>query len=289
MKTYNLLVAALMYACLLEAQQMQEGTASIISDAFQGRQTSYGIKYDKRELTCAHNVHPYGSRLKVTRLDNNRVVHVRVIDEGPYMKGRIIELSGRAAEILGMQSNDEALVRVELEKRGMGIQTDTAARGQNSGSQTVLPKPMEETNRTPTSTLPAATTEKSPSASTSETIPAFSERKATEVPQAKLVRDDYTQFGLYQVQLRKPALQGWGVQVSSSTNPEYVFQEIARLQSKYLDNILLSIEKGEVGRTQYKFILGPFDTEERARQYLAGLKKRFKMDGFVVNLARGNY
>ncbi len=292
MSSYFLVLAAILSAFTLNAQQIQEGMASVFDDSFNGKETRYGVKYDKRELTCAHNLHPFGSQLRVTRLDNKRSVNVRVIDEGPFIKGRIIELSRRAGESLGMSGSEEVLVRVELlrlpatdDTRPVEIKPETVAA---KTAPETTPRSMENVSAPPP-TPQNAPADRAMAASTGA-APVFTERKAAEVSQAKLVRKDYTKHGLYQVQLRKPPLQGWGVQVSSSTNSDNILQEIANLQAKSFDNILLSIEKGDLGKTYYKYILGPFDTEEKARQYLVNLKKRHKMpDAFVVNLAKGNY
>ena len=294
MKRFWLLAPALICSVALYAQQIQEGVASVFDDSFQGKETRYGVKYDKRELTCAHNTHPFGSQIRVTHLENKRSVVVRVIDEGPFIKGRIIELSRIAGDRLGMSGSQEAMVRVELLKRpdaaaattSSPATQQTAATSQKETPATT-PKSMENSTPTPVNTQPAA--ERQPTASV-ETVPDFSARSiAPAAPKAKLVGKDYTKHGLYQVQLRKPAQQGWGVQVMSISNSDYVFQELANLQAKSFDNILVSVEKDELGKTLYKFILGPFDTEEKARSYGASLKNRYKMAGFVVNLARGNY
>ncbi|HRF39863.1 MAG TPA: septal ring lytic transglycosylase RlpA family protein, partial [Saprospiraceae bacterium] len=87
MKRFWLMVPALMCSIAMYAQQIQEGVASVFDDSFQGKETRYGVKYDKRELTCAHNIHQFGSLLRVTHLENKRSVLVRVIDEGPFIKG----------------------------------------------------------------------------------------------------------------------------------------------------------------------------------------------------------
>ena len=56
------------------------------SDEFDGRKTAYGDTYNKEKLTTAHKKHPYGTILKVTRLDNNKSVTVKVIDKGPFIR-----------------------------------------------------------------------------------------------------------------------------------------------------------------------------------------------------------
>lgn len=283
---------ALLCTAALSAQAFQEGMASYFDDSFDGKLTRFGVKYDKRELTCAHNLYPHNSLLRVTRLDNNkRTVTVRVIDEGPFVKGRIIELSRRAAEMLGMIAEGEAMVRVDLVRRG-NADTETAERptemDQGESASPRVSTPVQEAPAT-TTTRPAATqtpAETPPAPQTSYKAPETTEKGPSAPATAPLVGKDFSKFGLYQVQLRKPARQGWGVQVISIANTEFIFSEIANLQAKGFDNILMGVEQSTTGQTLYKLILGQFDTEDKARNYQKNLKSRYKMDGFVVNLAR---
>jgi rare lipoprotein A len=262
-----LLLAFFSPACLTFAQQTQEGMASVFKDAFNGQETRYGVRYDQRELTCAHNLHPFGALLKVTNLDNKRSVTVRVIDEGPFIKGRIIELSRRAGELLGIKTDEETLVRVELVRR-----PDTQAK-------TDPPTPAN-----PATAPPPATPEPIPPVQ--KTAPVVAAKQATDTPKAKLVRNDVQKQGIYHITMRSHDPQSWGVQISSVSNPEYIFEEIAKLQSKNFDNILLSVEEEDTRAASYKLILGPFYSEGQARQYQATLKSRHKINGFVVNLHR---
>ncbi|MDX1464891.1 MAG: septal ring lytic transglycosylase RlpA family protein [Halomonas sp.] len=80
----------------------QQGVASFYSDRFQGRTTASGEPFDQQALTAAHPTLPFGTRVVVTREDNGREVEVLINDRGPYAKGRIIDLSKRAAKALGM-------------------------------------------------------------------------------------------------------------------------------------------------------------------------------------------
>lgn len=80
----------------------QQGVASFYSDRFQGRTTASGEPFDQQALTAAHPTLPFGTRVTVTREDNGREVEVLINDRGPYAKGRIIDLSKRAAKALGM-------------------------------------------------------------------------------------------------------------------------------------------------------------------------------------------
>lgn len=89
------------------------GVASYYSDALHGRPTASGESYDRNAYTAAHRQLPFGTRVRVTNLTNGRSVVLRVNDRGPFVDGREIDVSGRAAEALGFVR--DGLVRVELE------------------------------------------------------------------------------------------------------------------------------------------------------------------------------
>ncbi len=96
----------------------EEGLASwygadkshIIED---GGPTASGERYDMYDLTAAHKTLPMGTMVKVTNLENGRTVIVRINDRGPYIKGRIIDLSLKAARIIGIEGKGTAKVRIE--------------------------------------------------------------------------------------------------------------------------------------------------------------------------------
>lgn len=80
----------------------ETGLASFYADSLHGRKTASGEPYDRNALTAAHKALPFGTRVRVTNLKNNRSVTVRINDRGPFVRGRIIDLSHAAAKQLGM-------------------------------------------------------------------------------------------------------------------------------------------------------------------------------------------
>ncbi|HSU91177.1 MAG TPA: septal ring lytic transglycosylase RlpA family protein [Sporolactobacillaceae bacterium] len=90
------------------------GIASWYGPGFDGRPTSTGAIYHQEDLTAASNEFPLGSRVMVTNLDNGRSIEVAVIDRGPFKKGRKIDLSHKAAHIIGMLDKGTAPVRISL-------------------------------------------------------------------------------------------------------------------------------------------------------------------------------
>jgi rare lipoprotein A len=80
----------------------QQGIASWYGPGFQGRRTANGERFDTNQLTAAHKTLPFGSRVRVTSLINGKQIVVRINDRGPFIPGRIIDLSRAAAQAIGL-------------------------------------------------------------------------------------------------------------------------------------------------------------------------------------------
>jgi rare lipoprotein A len=90
------------------------GLASYYGADFDGRKTASGEIFDQRKLSCAHRDLPFGTRLRVTNLDNKKTVVVRVNDRGPWVSGRIVDLSYAAADKIGMIQRGVVKVKIEI-------------------------------------------------------------------------------------------------------------------------------------------------------------------------------
>lgn len=92
----------------------QYGVASWYGPGFDGHPTSSGEIYNQDDLTAASTLYPLGSHVMVTDLDTGKSVEVRINDHGPYVKGRKIDLSRKAARLIGMMNPGTANVRLDL-------------------------------------------------------------------------------------------------------------------------------------------------------------------------------
>jgi len=92
---------------------VEEGIASWYGPGFHGRLTASGERYNMYAFTAAHKTLPMGTKVLVTNLENGRQTIVRINDRGPFVKGRIIDLSYAAARALGMHQKGTARVRIE--------------------------------------------------------------------------------------------------------------------------------------------------------------------------------
>ena len=90
------------------------GKASWYGPGFHGRRTANGEVFNSNDLTAAHRSLPFGTKVRVTNMNNGRSVVVRINDRGPFSKGRIIDLSAGAARSINMINSGVAPVRVEV-------------------------------------------------------------------------------------------------------------------------------------------------------------------------------
>ncbi|WP_394701368.1 septal ring lytic transglycosylase RlpA family protein [Marispirochaeta aestuarii] len=114
----------------------ESGGASWYGPGFHGRITASGERFNTNDLTAAHKTLPFGTRVRVTNTANGKSVTVRINDRGPFVQGRIIDLSRAAAEQLGMLESGTAQVLVEeLGSRGVAEASPAGERAKPSGSE----------------------------------------------------------------------------------------------------------------------------------------------------------
>lgn len=98
------------------AQSTEEGVANFYSDAFQGKKTASGEVYDKAGLTAAHKKLPFGTKVKVTNVDNGKSVVVTVNDRMAPSNKAVIDVTRRAAEELDFVKMGKAKVKLDVQK-----------------------------------------------------------------------------------------------------------------------------------------------------------------------------
>jgi rare lipoprotein A len=110
--TFSMLIAVSAFA-QKENKKALRGTASFYANKFEGRKTTSGEKYRKDSLTAAHKTLPFGTRVRVTNLNNNKSVVVKINDRLPKKSKRVIDLSRAAATELDFIR--QGLTKVEIE------------------------------------------------------------------------------------------------------------------------------------------------------------------------------
>ena len=296
MKTYFKLTLSMFllfgFTVAMTAQDEQYGQASYYSDAYHGKKTASGAKYDKNKMTCAHNDYAYGTMLKVTHLENKKSVVVKVIDRGPYIKGRIVDLSRAAASKIGLIQDGIAQVKVELVKSSS---EKMSSKGDKTPEEYSVPpktrKSVEETIKkgnakaTNSSTSTPTKAKAAPKKEVKKVAVAKTASKGAAKRSLPMMNGkDFQNADLFQISILKPQKEGFGVQVASLSDYDGVLKKVAELQGRWFTQILISTEKVDRGNNVYKIILGQFETRDQANAYKKTLKKNKKISGFVVSL-----
>jgi rare lipoprotein A len=114
---YKLIIVLLLALLGSPAVAQQKGKATFYTRKWDGRKTASGERLYNDSLVCAHKTHKFGTLLLVKNPANGKECVVKVIDRGPYVKGRIIDLSIRAARELGILNQGVAVVEVSVYKK----------------------------------------------------------------------------------------------------------------------------------------------------------------------------
>lgn len=134
----------------------ETGIASWYGKEFHGKRTANGEKFDRHELTAAHRTLQMPSLIRVTNLDNGKSLIVRVNDRGPFSKGRVLDVSEKAAELLGFKNRGTAKVKVQvLEQESLRI-AEAAKRGVNTAGYEVAMNSERDAGFQPVSAAPVA-------------------------------------------------------------------------------------------------------------------------------------
>lgn len=252
----------------------ETGIASWYGPKFHGETTANGERFNQNALTAAHKTLPMPSMVEVTNLENGRQIKLRVNDRGPYSRGRIIDVSARAARLLGFKQSGTAKVRVDV------VESDSrqlAALAKGGGEADTGPGAI------PTTQVQQARLEDgqrggSPD-STSASSSSVSEGGTTNVASSSSVRQTF------------PQPSGEVRYVTIKGNPEIFIQAGSFI--KYSNARRLSTDLSKLASTRiepamirdrkfYRVRLGPMETAEEADHLLAKLAKRGHGEAQVI-------
>ncbi|MGI9161103.1 MAG: septal ring lytic transglycosylase RlpA family protein [Saprospiraceae bacterium] len=286
-----LLCAAFLPTLIAQAYQSEVGKAGFYADKFQGQPTASGALYDKKKLTCAHNQLPFGTRIRVTNLENQKSVVVEVNDTGPFKEGFIVDLSRAAAEAIGMVRAGVVRVRIELtapltaplrprvESPGGQLSPEAPRVPSSSGIQII--RPYNDGN----SARPGAAP---PSTGTSPGRKGGAP-DSTYPPEPQPLQPPTKSRELYQLSIKRPFKEGYAVQVGVMTNLQIGMQEADKLAVDFPDMVLVLVESDltipeATARPLFKVMIGPYyDKASAEKARVAAVKKGYKKP-FVVNI-----
>ena len=241
----------------------ETGIASWYGPTFYGKRTANGEMYDGNALTAAHRTLPMPVNVRVTNLENGKSIIVRVNDRGPYARGRIIDLSKRAAELLDVVQTGTARVRVTYVSRA------------DLNGQPVSETPPEIANALPAA--PSGQVQVAPlPGSQAQTPPAVvDQRPATPIPQQLFAEADQPNGQVTEVPV--PSVTHLYVQVGAFSKAENARTLMARLGG---DLRISTLQRG--GQTLYRVRTGPLNTTGDADAALARITGLGSNDAQIV-------
>lgn len=276
------------------SQKSEVGKASYMSDLLQGNRTAYGEVYDKDDFTAASKTFQHNDVVRVTRLDNNRSVMVRINDKGPNKGNRIIDLSSAAAARIGLINDGITQVRVTLVEAGAGEKTKEGLQDQR------IEKPkkglQDQRIEEPKAAVPMqidgrqVVMEELPSEPVP--IPESEPRTGRVIDPMEMTKSD-TKGSSVQTQTmntkgadsRPVSAFSFGAQLGAFSSLENAQDFASEMVSKGLDNIIVVKKKSSSGKLLHYVAAGPFLTKPAAEAEVARLKKR-GIRSFVITLGQ---
>ncbi len=162
---FSLLIALPTEAATFDINTTQTGQAGTYVERFHGRLTASGERYNHRDLTAAHRMLPFGTKVKVTNKSNGRSVIVRINDRGPFVKNRMIDLSGEAARQLNLEEGERTLVDVLILDDQLAP-TKIPTSGVTMPPPAIAPGSIADDSETTATDTTTATTQTTPAAPT---------------------------------------------------------------------------------------------------------------------------
>ncbi len=247
------------------------GKAGYYADSLHGRKTSSGEKYDKQLLTCAHKSLPFGTKIRVTRLDNKRSVIVKVNDRGPFSEGYVVDLSRKAAEELYLIQAGHARVKIEVvEKPAPG--TSKLSKGGAKTATTQLVRPVQYTTASKqanTLTAKGVATDGDPATTVEEPVKA-APRKSE----------------LLKVDISSLDKKGFGIQITTLNDADNVLPVIRKLRKDWPGKVMVTVERDEAADVNtYRVMLGPYTEQNAADVQQKRAERKGYKKCFVVDLA----
>ena len=249
----------------------ETGVASWYGPTFYGHPTADGEIYDAQALTAAHRTLPLPVNVRVTNLDNGKSLIVRVNDRGPFAKGRIIDVSERAAKLLGFYDIGTAKVRVTYVARAdlpNGTPQPFGAGTPPSVVQAVPAAPTEKVDTSALDVIPGAAVAPPPvtvAALPVPTPPAIAAADPGALPSGQVIK------------VAVPVMTRLYIQVGAFSNR----QNAARLVARLGGNLKISAIQRN-GQTLYRVRLGPFDKTGDADAALSKVSSLGSNDAHIV-------
>lgn len=264
------------------------GKAGYYADSLHGRNTKSGEKYDKKKFTCAHKTLPFGTKIRVTRLDNDRSVVVTVNDRGKFVEGYIVDLSRAAAEQIDLIQKGVARVKVEVVEDAAPAKKSVRKAAVSEETEEVAPakKNLLSSRRAAVEAeeMTAAATQSIEPMTYStrrKTVSKATLTKAEKAPELAPVEHAFasekakSNSVLFKVDMKKTTKNGFAVQVVTLDDADNVIPVLQKLEKHFPNRVLVaSAQDGD--NITYKVLVGPSKDMKTAQAEQRKVAKYFK-------------
>lgn len=266
----NILLLFILCSIAIQAQ-VQKGKASYYDDKFEGRKTSSGEIFQQAKATAAHRTLAFGTKLKVTNLKNKKQAVVIINDRGPFIRGRIIDLSKSVAKELDFLG--EGVTEVEIEV----INKDTASSSslKNSSIKQEKKDVLEKVESNKKGTLVQAKKNENKKQSQKNF-----ETKKTTPAQTSI----YTGVEFFSIDTRQIEPNFYGVQIGSFREMINLMRFTAELKTTFKEDITVQSKSNNAGRV-YTVILGQFSNRDSAVRFKKEVEITYE-GAFIVDMTK---
>ena len=235
----------------------QEGMASYYANEFEGRTTASGERFSHKKATCSHMSIPFGALVKITNLENNTTVVVRVNDRGPFVPDRIVDVSQSVAERLGMVGKGNVKVSIEVVD--------------NNGYSIQKAEPFQQTPKTE----PPVVTTNQPKVEKESTV-----TKKTETTEK--IEEKKKESELFTLKVEVSEAKGFSIQIGSYKELVNVLRIAADIQNTTKKETKIQVTTIN-GEKLYRLMVGSFSNRKEAETAKEKIAKVYK-DCFIVEL-----
>ncbi len=279
----NTLIILFLSLSISVVAQKQRGNASFYDQKFEGRPTASGEVFTPNGNTAAHKTLPFNSMVKVTNLKNGKSAIVRINDRGPFIRGRIIDLTTKTAKELDFLN--EGTVEVEIE---LLSEVGSSAGANASSSSEALPTPISNT-KTEVSSPSTPFVRESISATTShkkEEIPTpkttSTKEVTTAIPSVASTTTTKEIIEVFSIEVKPVEKHFFGVQIASFTDPTYLMRFASEIKTSYKENVIV-LSKQQNERKLFTLVLGQFENRLGAENFAKKVKATYP-DAFIVEI-----
>jgi rare lipoprotein A len=273
------------------------GEASWYGPGFQGRKTANGERFDTYEFTAAHKTLPFGTLLKVTNMENNLYTVVRINDRGPFIRGRIIDLSKASKEAIGMggtaQVKIEQITEETAEMLRQGIDPDELIDITEIDTNEFKTTELLNDDVDAESKVFVEFTGEDGTSGDFElnknlkqkgnlkikiVTPKTEEDKTEESNLYQQITDIDSLITFYDISNQLALVKGFSIEVGIYTDKSFADRRIGRLERDgftkiYLEEIVVTDPVSQTKTTTYKVLAGLFEKQKAAKKDLKTLTK----------------